>query len=85
MQPFLLRKSSCFLKWSLRQILEWKISPTVSCPVFHVHGSLDRILPAKLTRPDVLIEGGGHVISITHSKQVNAFIRLVLFGETENR
>lgn len=78
------RSDPNIFRWSLRQVLEWKTAPEISCRVFHIHGSNDRILPASLTRPDHLIEGGGHVISITHSKQVNAFIRSILFGDEEN-
>ena len=61
------------LRWSMRQILLWSDPPVVTCPVFRIHGDRDRVLPLR-GRPDVVIPGGGHVISLTHPEQVNAFI-----------
>lgn len=61
-------------KWSIARILDWKVAPVLDCPVFHVHGDRDFILPLRYTRPDTIIRGGGHVISLTHSSAVNDFI-----------
>lgn len=44
-------------------------------PVARIHGDRDRILPHRLTRPDVLVRGGGHLISLTHADVVNEFLR----------
>ncbi|MEM8671301.1 MAG: alpha/beta hydrolase [Planctomycetota bacterium] len=65
-------------KWSLLRILDWRSVPTFACPVFHVHGDRDYVLPSKRTQPDRLIHGGGHVISLTHPAEVNESIRDVL-------
>ncbi|QDU31134.1 Alpha/beta hydrolase family protein [Anatilimnocola aggregata] len=61
-------------RWSVRQLLAWQNAPVVDCPVFQIHGQFDRVLPARLTRPDVVVPGG-HVISLTHSQAVNEFLR----------
>jgi len=52
-------------------------SPTrrLAVPVAQIHGDRDRILPHRLTRPDVLVRGGGHLISMTHADVVNGFLR----------
>jgi len=34
-----------------------------------------RILPHRFTRPDVLVHGAGHVLSMTHPEAVNTFLR----------
>ena len=62
-------------KWSLARILDWKETPELACPVFHVHGSRDLVLPIRYTKPDTIVAGGGHVISLTHPPEVNAFIQ----------
>lgn len=61
-------------KWSLEQILNWKIAPKVNCPIYQIHGARDRVLPIRNTKPDVIIPEGGHVISLTHPSAVNRFI-----------
>lgn len=62
-------------KWSLARLLDWSSTPTVDCPVFHIHGDHDFVLPMRYTKPDTVIAGGGHVISLTHPTDVNDFIR----------
>lgn len=61
-------------KWSLSRLLDWSSTPTVSCPVFHLHGDRDWTLPLRYTDPDKIVAGGGHVLSLTHPDEVNAYI-----------
>ncbi|WP_442509395.1 alpha/beta fold hydrolase [Novipirellula sp. SH528] len=63
------------LKWSLARLLDWKKPPNVACPVFHIHGDHDCVMPIRYTQPDTIVTGGGHVISLTHPSEVNDFIR----------
>jgi pimeloyl-ACP methyl ester carboxylesterase len=65
-------------RWSLRQLFAWNAAPNVPCPIFQIHGDRDRVLPIDRTRPDRIIRGGGHVISLTHASQVNEFLRETL-------
>jgi pimeloyl-ACP methyl ester carboxylesterase len=65
-------------KWSIARILDWNVPPVLDCPVFQVHGDCDFVLPIRYTRPDAIIQGGGHVISLTHPSAVNDFIRSAL-------
>lgn len=69
-------------KWSLRRILDWSISPKASCPIFHLHGERDWTLPLQYTDPDEIIAGGGHVLSLTHPKEVNNYLNKVLSETT---
>ncbi len=62
-------------KWSIARILDWNSTPVLDCPVFHIHGDRDLVLPIRYTKPDVIVHGGGHVISLTHPVAVNEFIR----------
>ncbi|MFG0290847.1 MAG: alpha/beta fold hydrolase [Rhodopirellula sp. JB044] len=65
-------------RWSLSRILDWRETPEPDCPVFQIHGDRDRTLPLRYTQPDTVVKGGGHVISLTHGREVNAFINSVL-------
>lgn len=75
-------------EWSLSRILDWRVTPLVTSPVFHLHGDRDFVLPSRYTNPDTIVAGGGHVISLTHPSEVNAFILSAmtkLVGEPLNR
>ncbi|MEM6689625.1 MAG: alpha/beta hydrolase [Planctomycetota bacterium] len=61
-------------RWSLERILDWNLTPKLDCPVFQIHGDRDWVLPIRNTRPDQIVKGGGHVISLTHARDVNQFI-----------
>ncbi len=65
-------------RWSLARILDWSETPEVACPVFHIHGEKDIVMPVRRTKPDETLPGGGHVISITHPSEVNRFIQSVV-------
>lgn len=76
------RSDPTVLKWSLARVLDWKATPKVACPIFQIHGDRDYVLPIRNTRPDKLVAGGGHVISLSHASEVNAFIESVI-GEMQ--
>ena len=68
-----------FIRWACEAVLTWNQTPSDpvprKVPVFQIHGASDTILPARFTRPTKLVKGGGHVLSLTHSRQVNRFLR----------
>lgn len=65
-----------FLRWASRAVLSWQPEYKGSAvPIHQIHGDRDHVLPHGLTRPDVIVAGGGHLLTITHPNEVNAFIR----------
>jgi pimeloyl-ACP methyl ester carboxylesterase len=65
-----------FLRWGSRAALRWKPSPaTAAVRIFQIHGERDRIFPARRTHAEVILPGGGHLISLTHASAVNDFLR----------
>ncbi len=62
-------------RWSLARILDWSSAPNINCPVSQIHGDRDFVIPLHYTHPDMVVAGGGHVISLTHAADVNTFIR----------
>ncbi len=65
-----------FLKWAARAILTWQPSPEIArVRVCQIHGERDRVFPVHMTRPDHVVSGAGHLISITHPQPVVEFLR----------
>jgi len=67
-----------FLRRVGRMILRWDGCPSPSCPRYHIHGQLDRVIPLKGNQPDEIVPDGGHLINLTHAEQVNRFIERYL-------
>jgi pimeloyl-ACP methyl ester carboxylesterase len=63
-----------FVRWGGPALLEWTFCGPAPCPVYHIHGQRDPMVPVKKLRPDVVIPGAGHAINVTHAREVNAFI-----------
>jgi pimeloyl-ACP methyl ester carboxylesterase len=68
-----------FLKWGAEAILSWRPSP-VTAPVHQIHGANDRVVPLRLVVADVIVPEAGHLLTLTHPAEVNAFLRAVTDG-----
>jgi hypothetical protein len=56
-------------------VVGWLPSPAARrVRAFHIHGSDDRELPVELGRPDVVVPGGAHALSLFNASAVNEFI-----------
>lgn len=64
-----------FLLWTVGAIRGWAGFNGKFTNVHHVHGDNDHLIPIQNVRPDKVIQGGGHVINLTHPREVNEFIR----------
>jgi pimeloyl-ACP methyl ester carboxylesterase len=69
-----------FLRWSICALLRWRPEPT-EVSIFHIHGERDRVIPLRRVRPDAIIAGAGHLVSLTHADEINRLILEVI----ENR
>ncbi len=64
-----------FLRWASLAVLRWSPEPDGwSVPIHQIHGDRDRVLPHRLTDPDVLVSGAGHLMALTHPVPVNEFL-----------
>ena len=64
------------IRWGAGAILSWvRSGEGCDVPVFQIHGRSDWVLPHGNTRPDHIVNGGGHLLTISHAEQVNRFIR----------
>lgn len=75
----LARPEAAFVRWAMCAVLRWAPSPAARrVRVFHIHGERDRTLPVQLTRPDVVVPGGAHALSLFNPTAVNDFLAWVL-------
>lgn len=61
-----------FIRWALNSISQWKNEEKIECK--RIHGTEDRIFPIKNLICDVKIEGGGHLMVVSHAKEVGIAI-----------
>ncbi|QOJ00435.1 MAG: alpha/beta hydrolase [Phycisphaeraceae bacterium] len=74
------------LRWSARAIFDWTGAEDLTLPVYQIHGTRDRVILCRRAGvggkpPPVIIEGGGHVINLTHAGEVNAVIARAMSGD----
>jgi pimeloyl-ACP methyl ester carboxylesterase len=65
---------SDFLRWASLAILAWKPDRLPDTPLYHIHGELDRTLPARLVKADAIVPGCGHLVSCRAPDEVNQFL-----------
>lgn len=70
---------AAFVRWAMCAIVRWQPSPAARrLRTFHIHGDADRVLPITLSRPDVVVPGGTHALSLFNPSVVNEFIASVM-------
>lgn len=69
------RPEAGFVRWAMCAVVRWRPSQAARrVRVFHIHGACDRVLPVALARPDVVVPGGGHALSLFSPTAVNMFV-----------
>lgn len=69
------RPESRFLRWATCAIVRWRPSrASQTVRTFHIHGENDRVLPVQHVRPDVIVPGGPHALSLFRPGEVNQFL-----------
>ncbi|RZL39144.1 MAG: alpha/beta hydrolase [Pedobacter sp.] len=62
-----------FLKWALNRIPRWE-NETKPKNLVHIHGNADKILPIRFAKPDLVIENGGHLMTLNKAEALNEII-----------
>lgn len=63
--------------WAIDNILNWK-NVTEYENLYHIHGDKDRIFSVKKVRADYIVPGGGHLMILNKSAEVNSCINTIL-------
>jgi len=66
-----------FLKWAIRQILQWRTVQKIENLV-HIHGDNDRILPYKSIKNAICVTNGGHFMVVSQADQVSRIVKRCL-------
>ena len=66
-----------FLKWAIEKITRWTNQSKIN-NLFHIHGTLDRILPSFFIKCDLTIKKGGHLMILNESEQMNNILKAQL-------
>jgi pimeloyl-ACP methyl ester carboxylesterase len=66
-----------FFAWALDQIIQWK-NQTIPRNLVHIHGTGDRILPIRFSGYDIVVEKGGHFMTLNKAEEINRILRLQL-------
>lgn len=61
-----------YLKWAMGAISHWK--PTKLITGYRIHGTADNLFPHKNLKCDCLIQGGGHLMVVSHADEVSVKI-----------
>jgi pimeloyl-ACP methyl ester carboxylesterase len=63
-----------YFSWAIDKIANWKnVNPPVNYS--HIHGTDDKILPSFFIRNAQLIKGGGHLMVLNKSDEMNQFLK----------
>lgn len=71
-------KNHAFFRWSAHAAAVYIAQRRWDLPssqIFQIHGSKDHVISYQADELDQLIEGGGHLINMTHAPAVNHFIK----------
>ncbi|HJW18477.1 MAG TPA: alpha/beta hydrolase [Flavisolibacter sp.] len=63
-----------FIRWGMEAIVNWQME-NIPGNIIHIHGSKDEILPRRYTRPTITIPGGGHLMVLNRSSEINKILR----------
>jgi pimeloyl-ACP methyl ester carboxylesterase len=64
-----------FMRWTLRAIQGWDGFNSEDLRIYHIHGKRDHLIPIQGVEPNQVVKDGGHLINLTHAKEVNEFIK----------
>lgn len=66
-----------YTDWAVDKILNWE-NDWQPPSLYHIHGDSDRIFPIKNVHPDFIIKGGGHMMLMNQSEEVNQVLHSIL-------
>lgn len=69
-----------FIRWAGYAITRWPGLADPGVPVHHIHGTRDWVIPISRLRtpPTRIVQGGAHVLNMSHEREVNEFLREVM-------
>ena len=66
-----------FLRWAFGAISKWK-NETIKENVITIHGTQDKIFPYQSQKYTYTIQGGGHMMVLTHAEEISEILKRIL-------
>lgn len=70
LKQILIETDPVFLIWAIDKIVYWS-NKTVPMNLIHIHGNCDRIIPIRFVKPHLIINNGGHLMTLNKSEELN--------------
>ncbi|CAN5302158.1 hypothetical protein BH09BAC3_BH09BAC3_19060 [soil metagenome] len=59
-----------FIKWAIDKIVNWT-NESRPKGLYHIHGDRDNTFPLSKVKADYVINGGGHLMVLTHAREIS--------------
>ena len=69
-KAYLTMRSSNYLNWAFKQMIEWKNEHPIS-NIIHVHGDKDHIFPSKHIKDAIILKNATHVLVLMQASWLN--------------
>ena len=66
-----------YLQWSIQHIAGWQ-NEWQPNPLYHIHGSKDKIFPLNLVEPTHIVRGGGHLMIHNRAGEISRILAGIL-------
>lgn len=63
--------------WSIEKIINWQ-NTYVPANLIHIHGTADRLLPARFIKSYIPVQGGGHLMVFNRADEINKLLKGIL-------
>lgn len=68
-------KKGAWHRWATSAVLGWHARPALdTVPLVQIHGDCDTTFPIRYVVANKVIPGGGHVLPLTHAKEIAAIL-----------
>jgi hypothetical protein len=62
-----------FIDWAIKAIMGWR-NETFPSSYVHIHGTRDRVLPMRFTKPTYMIKKAGHLMILNRANEINRIL-----------
>ncbi|MBA2612125.1 MAG: alpha/beta hydrolase [Bacteroidetes bacterium] len=76
-KSMLKNKNAALLKRSVNMIIRWD-KKTYNGSIIHIHGTKDHTLPIRKIKPNIIVDKGSHMMTLTRAKEIEKILKSIL-------
>ncbi|MCH2044445.1 MAG: alpha/beta fold hydrolase [Saprospiraceae bacterium] len=80
-KEMLLDSSNRYLRWSIRQVVKWKVKTPLPTELIQIHGTKDKTFPIHLIKNAHTIHDGCHMMVYNRADEISSLINRALRNE----